>query len=260
MHLGQWDKLATYNEQVNAEESDKPFWKAAVYISKGQLQKYKQGKAERDWMVQQQDYYKNHMIELKMEYQNQKAAQENVGEYSYIKLLDELEIRKKKLKDIWHDRLSGAPKDIDVWYRLLSTRQLYLPKVHDLTFGLNLLNYVQRDKKWFFANLLLKYQRNNFRIKVKLLYLQLFTFSICNLNMYMLNMKSKFQISSENISQIRNKSVQLILNQKQRLFLLYIQLNNLMYLYNIIQLMQRHGIIMVYVILKLLNNKKIDNL
>jgi len=46
--------------------------------------------------------------------------------------LDELEIRKKKLKDIWHDRLSGAPKDIDVWYRLLSTRQLYLPKVHDL--------------------------------------------------------------------------------------------------------------------------------
>lgn len=63
------------------------------------------------------------IIELKF-FENKvlKAGQENVGEYSYIKLQDELELRKKKLKDIWHDRLSGAPKDIDVWYRLLSTR------------------------------------------------------------------------------------------------------------------------------------------
>ncbi|CAD8129655.1 unnamed protein product [Paramecium sonneborni] len=73
------------------------------------------------------------IIEIKQfENKVQKAAQENVGEYSYIKLLDELEIRKKKLKNIWHDSLSGAPKDIDVWYRLLLTRQLYLPKIHDL--------------------------------------------------------------------------------------------------------------------------------
>ena len=41
MHLGLWDKLATYNEQVNAEDLDKPFWKAAVCISKGQLEEAK---------------------------------------------------------------------------------------------------------------------------------------------------------------------------------------------------------------------------
>ncbi|CAD8184910.1 unnamed protein product [Paramecium octaurelia] len=154
MHLGQWDKLATYNEQVNAEESDKPFWKAAVCISKGQLDEAKiqvrKSRERLDGLVTgllQESYDRaqdgvlklqqlvemEEIIEIKQfENKVQKAAQENVGEYSYIKLLDELEIRKKKLKDIWHDRLSGAPKDIDVWYRLLSTRQLYLPKVHDL--------------------------------------------------------------------------------------------------------------------------------
>lgn len=47
---------------------------------------------------------------------------ENVGEYQYLKLNEELEQKRKQLRDIWQDRLSGAPKDINVWYRLLSTR------------------------------------------------------------------------------------------------------------------------------------------
>lgn len=41
MHLGQWDKLSVYTEQVNNDELDKPFWKAAVCISKGQLEEAK---------------------------------------------------------------------------------------------------------------------------------------------------------------------------------------------------------------------------
>jgi len=66
------------------------------------------------------------IIELKLfEQKVFKASTENLGEYSYLKLSEELENKKKQLKDIWADRLSGAPKDIVVWYRILSTRQLY---------------------------------------------------------------------------------------------------------------------------------------
>lgn len=63
------------------------------------------------------------IIEIKLFKNKVKNAEtESAGEHSFIKLKAELDLREKKLKDIWHDRLNGAPKDIDVWYRLLSTR------------------------------------------------------------------------------------------------------------------------------------------
>lgn len=63
------------------------------------------------------------IIELKtLENRVKKASVDIQGEYSYTKLVDELETRKKRLQDIWADRLHGAPKEVEVWYKILSTR------------------------------------------------------------------------------------------------------------------------------------------
>lgn len=63
------------------------------------------------------------IIELKT-FENKvfKASQDSKGEYSYIKLVEELNSKQNKLRDIWADRLAGAPKEVDVWYKILSTR------------------------------------------------------------------------------------------------------------------------------------------
>jgi FKBP12-rapamycin complex-associated protein len=37
-------------------------------------------------------------------------------------MMEELDTRRNKLKDIWADRLAGAPKEVGVWYKILSTR------------------------------------------------------------------------------------------------------------------------------------------
>ena len=39
-----------------------------------------------------------------------------------MKLVEELNRKKNRLRDIWADRLAGAPKEVDVWYKILSTR------------------------------------------------------------------------------------------------------------------------------------------
>ena len=39
MHLGQWDKLAQYNEKVTTD--DKHFWNAAINIAKNNLDEAK---------------------------------------------------------------------------------------------------------------------------------------------------------------------------------------------------------------------------
>jgi FKBP12-rapamycin complex-associated protein len=52
----------------------------------------------------------------------EKVPVENKGEISYLKMTGLLEEKRQKLKNIWHDRLAGAPKSVDVWYNILSTR------------------------------------------------------------------------------------------------------------------------------------------
>ena len=59
-------------------------------------------------------------------------ASENKGEFSYLKMVELLEQKKEKIKNIWHDRLTGASKSVDVWYKILSTRQLYQSKIDDM--------------------------------------------------------------------------------------------------------------------------------
>ena len=49
-----------------------------------------------------------------------------------MKLVEELNHKKSRLRDIWSDRLSGAPKEVEVWYKILSTRQLYVSKKKDI--------------------------------------------------------------------------------------------------------------------------------
>ena len=39
-----------------------------------------------------------------------------------MKLVEELNLKHNKLRDVWADRLAGAPKEVDVWYKILSTR------------------------------------------------------------------------------------------------------------------------------------------
>jgi|APCry1669189241_1035207.scaffolds.fasta_scaffold38576_1 FKBP12-rapamycin complex-associated protein len=63
------------------------------------------------------------IIEIKQfENRVKRFEEENKGEYSYLKLNEELEEKKGRLRDIWSDRLAGAPKDVNVWYQILSTR------------------------------------------------------------------------------------------------------------------------------------------
>jgi FKBP12-rapamycin complex-associated protein len=66
------------------------------------------------------------IIDLKtFENKVEKASLEFNGEYQYMKMVEELNSRKQRLQDIWSDRLHGAPKEVEVWYKILSTRQLY---------------------------------------------------------------------------------------------------------------------------------------
>jgi FKBP12-rapamycin complex-associated protein len=63
------------------------------------------------------------IIELKaFENKVQKSSLENKGEFSYLKLVELMQEKREKIKDIWHDRLAGAPKSVDVWYKILSIR------------------------------------------------------------------------------------------------------------------------------------------
>ena len=63
------------------------------------------------------------MIELKM--YEKKAKAETKGEYSFYRMNELLNEKRQKLMNRWHDRLAGVPKTVDVWYQVLSTRQLY---------------------------------------------------------------------------------------------------------------------------------------
>ena len=45
-----------------------------------------------------------------------------------MELSREFEQKKKKLKDIWEDRLNGCERNIDIWQKILSVRSLLLNK------------------------------------------------------------------------------------------------------------------------------------
>jgi hypothetical protein len=73
------------------------------------------------------------IIEMKhLEKKVARVSNENKGEYTYKRMLVVLEEKKEKLKSTWHDRLLGVPRRVDVWYQILSTRQLYKPKQKDM--------------------------------------------------------------------------------------------------------------------------------
>ena len=145
MNMNQWDKLEKYLD-VLEEFPEKNMFVAVNLIQKNKLEEARMvlnktresmdskvsglllesyGRAYENVLKLQQLFEMEEIIEIKMF--KEKIAKELKAE-TQNELQKEYESKKKKLKDIWEDRLNGCERNIDVWQKILAIRSLLLNK------------------------------------------------------------------------------------------------------------------------------------